>query len=151
MNWMSKKSGTTVQSSRMDKVIDFNQEVLHIMPRPIGMQDPHEAALSYTQLIEEAREYQEAIGRVNFVECIDAVLDGLYFSYGILYKMGLTEQMVDEMFDAIHQTNMAKAKGIKPGREGFKAADATKPTGWVDPKVRMEEILNAYITKNDNT
>ena len=130
------------KSTRMDMVIDFNQEILGIEPRSIGMQSPHEAALSYTQLIEEAREYQEAIGRVDFVECVDAILDGLYFSYGILYKMGLSEEVVNKLFTAIHGANMSKAKGVKKGREGFKnSADAIKPPTWVDPKQLISEIL----------
>ena len=137
--------------TRFGQVVDFNQEVLGIQQRSIGMQDPHEAALSYTQLIEEAREYQEAIGHADFIDCVDAILDGLYFSYGILYKMGLSEDIVNSMFNAIHEANMTKAKGVKAGREGFKAADATKPSGWVDPKITMTEILSDQLDKTNNS
>lgn len=131
--------------TRFGQVVDFNREVLGITERVIGLQPPEEAALSYTQLIEEVREYQEAIGRADFVDCVDAILDGLYFSYGILYKMGLDEALVNHLFTTIHEANMQKAKGVKAGREGFDAADATKPDTWVNPKTTMKEILSAYI------
>jgi len=137
--------------TRFNQVVEFNQEVLGIGARNPGLQNQHEAALSYTQLIEEAREYQEAIGKADFVDCVDAILDNLYFSYGILYKMGLFEPLVDQLFSIIHDANMAKAKGVKVGREGFDAADANKPKGWVDPKIKMKEVLSAYINEIDNT
>jgi len=130
--------------TRFGQVVSFNRDVLGIGPRVLGMQPPEEAALSYTQLIEEAREYQEAIGRVNFIDCADAIIDNLYFSYGILYKMGLDERLVNRLFDAVHEANMTKAKGVKAGREGFDAADARKPEDWVDPKDKFREILNDY-------
>lgn len=138
-------SSTKMKSTRMDKVIDFNQEILGIEPRITGMQSFQEAALSYTQLIEEAREYQEAIGRSDFLDCVDAILDNLYFAYGILYKMGLSEDVVDKLFDVIHTANMTKAKGVKAGREGFNAADASKPDDWVDPKTLLREVLRNEI------
>jgi len=131
--------------TRYGKTVDFNRNVLGIEPRVIGMQPPEEAALSYTQLIEEAREYQEAIGRADFVECVDAVIDNLYFSYGILYKMGMDERLVNRLFDVVHNANMTKAKGVKAGREGFDAADARKPKDWIDPKDKFKEILSDYI------
>ena len=127
--------------TRFGQVKTFNQDVLRIPQRRLGLQDPHEAALSYTQLIEEAREYQEAIGERDFIGCVDAILDSLYFSYGILYKMGLSEELVNELFTAIHEANMAKKRGVKEGREGFDAADAAKPKDWRDPRDIMKEIL----------
>lgn len=138
-------SSTKPRSTRMDLVIDFNQEVLGIAPRKIGLQPPDEAALSWTQMREEANEFREAYENLDSIGCIDAVLDELYFCYGILYKMGIDEALVDEMFAAIHKANMAKKSGVKSGREGFNAADATKPVSWVDPRVAMTEILHAKI------
>jgi len=131
--------------TRFGQVVEFNQKVLGIEQRKLALQGPHEAALSYTQLIEEAREYQEAIGNADFIDCLDAIVDNLYFSYGILYKMGVREQLLDELFNIVHNANMTKAKGVKTGREGFDAADAVKPTGWVDPKLQMMELLSDAI------
>ena len=136
--------------TRYGKAEDFNRDILGIKPRVLGMQPLEEAALSYTQLIEEAREFQEAIGRADFIDCVDAIIDGLYFSYGILYKMGLDEQLVNKLFEVVHNANMTKARGTKSGREGFDAADANKPKEWVDPKNRFKEVLSEYIEINHN-
>ena len=137
--------------TRYGQVVDFNRDILGIKERKLGLQTPEEAALSYTQLIEEAREYQEAIGTADFIDCIDAVLDSLYFSYGILYKMGLSEELVNSLFTAIHEANMAKAIGKKAGREGFDALDAVKPRNWADPKVTMTEIVSREINYTRGT
>lgn len=96
-------------------------------------------------MYEEASEFRDANDEVDYIGAVDAVLDELYFCYGILYKLGITEEMADDMFDAIHQANMSKKKGIKEGREGFDAADAGKPKDWVDPRKMMEEIIHAHI------
>ena len=135
----------SLTSTRFGQAAEFNRRILKIEPRVVGMQPPEEAALSYTQLIEEAREYQEAIGKTDFVDCLDAIIDNLYFSYGILYKMGLDERLLNRLFDVVHCANMTKAQGVKTGREGFDAADAKKPKGWVDPKAQFKEILSDYI------
>lgn len=126
-------------------MVEFNQEVLGIEPRKLGLQPPEEAALSFTQMREEAYEYRDANEERDYINVVDSVLDELYFCYGILYKLGLTENMIDDMFTAIHNANMSKKKGVKEGREGFDAADAGKPKDWIDPKQAMGEILNAHI------
>ena len=59
--------------------------------------------------------------------------------------MGLTEDLVNQLFTEIHDANMTKAKGVKAGREGFKAADASKPANWIDPKERLKEVLHGHI------
>jgi hypothetical protein len=141
---------TTEKFSRIDKVIDFNQRVLGIKPRRFNFPPTDELHLSYTQLVEEAAEFRDAYENVDLADMIDAILDSLYFSYGILYKLGLTEPVINEMFEAIHNANMQKTKGVKSGREGFDAADAIKSEGWQDPKKVILGILKReydYVNK----
>ena len=133
------------KKTRFGQVVKFNREVLGITARINSLQKPEEAALSYTQLVEEANEFRDAVEEVDYIGCIDAIIDSLYFSYGILYKLGLDEALVNRLFTVVHNANMQKAKGIKAGREGFNAADASKPEDWIDPRTAMMEILCDYI------
>ena len=135
----------SLKKTRFMQTVEFNQEILGIDPRPLGLQSTHEAALSFTQMREESLEFRDANEGRNFIEVVDSVLDELYFCYGILYKLGVTEEMANDMFTAIHNANMSKKKGVKKGREGYDAADAGKPEGWQDPHKVMEEIINAHL------
>lgn len=127
--------------SHFERVKEFNQTVLGIDPRQPGLQDLDEAKLSHRQLLEEASEYIVANFDADFISAIDGVIDGLVFGYGILYKLGLNETQVDKIFNAVMDANMTKVRGVKVGREGFDAADAIKPDGWLAPEVRIEKIL----------
>ena len=130
--------------TRFSSVVEFNRQVLGIKPRPLGLPSLDEIKLSYTQLREEAKELVDAYGDDDYIGCVDAVIDTLYFTYGIAYKLGLTERQLNDMFLMVHQANMNKKKGVKKGREGFDAADASKPKDWVDPRESMKEYLNDF-------
>lgn len=122
-------------------VVKFNQEILGVVPRPLGLQPQQEAALSFTQLIEEANEFDDAWGEQDFIGAIDSCIDSIFFAMGILYKMGVTPEKFDRIFDAVTQANMSKKIGVKEGREGFDAADAIKPADFKSPEEAIAEIL----------
>lgn len=130
-------------SSIFAKVAHFNHHVLEITPRPVGLQSHEEARLSERQLIEEAEEFLDAVVEdKDVVKAVDACIDSIYFALGILYKMGVTEEKFDSIFEVVHNANMKKVMGKKANRQGFDAADATKPEDWVAPEVYIERILN---------
>lgn len=127
-----------------NKVVKFNQDILGIEPRPLGLQTQDEYELSYLQIKEEADEFLQACEEGDFVGVIDAIIDNIVFSLGILYKLGLNEFLYTSIFNTIMNANMEKRSGIKAGREGFDSVDAIKPKGWVSPERRIEEILNEF-------
>ena len=91
--------------------------------------------------MEEACELESADVE-DVVECIDAVIDSLYFGMGVLYKMGIDDVLFTKIFTAVHEANMTKKKGTNSKRD-LGAADAIKLEGWVSPEARIQEILNA--------
>ena len=124
-------------------VVEFNQNVLGIAQRSKVLQPVDEFRLSHKQLTEEANEFLEACEDFDYINAIDAVIDSLIFGFGILYKLGLSEREVDEIFAAVMDANMTKKLGVKAGREGFNAADAVKPVDFVSPETRIMRILQS--------
>jgi predicted HAD superfamily Cof-like phosphohydrolase len=122
-------------------VVEFNQKVLGLEPRPHGLQEYDEAHLSYMQLNEEASEYLGAYLDEDLVGCVDACIDSIVFAMGILYKMGIVEEEFDTIFEVVMAANMTKKIGVAKGREGFTSLDATKPLGFKSPEHIIKEIL----------
>ncbi len=123
-------------------VVHFNQRVLGITPRPIGMMQQNEFELSLTQLREEVDEMELAYKEGDFVKLLDGMIDLNFFLLGVVYKHGVDEETFNKAFQAVYEANMEKKLGVKQGREGFGgAADAVKPEGWVPPEDRIQAIL----------
>lgn len=120
----------------------FNQTVLGLAVRKHGLQDGEEARLSFAQLAEEAQEYMDANLEGDLPGAVDACIDSIVFAMGILFKMGVTEEEFDTIFEVVMNANMTKKIGVKAGREGFDAADAVKPTDFIPPEVFIKEILS---------
>ena len=127
--------------TQFSQVQTFNQEILGIDPRAKGVQPLEEAQLSHKQLTEEADEYLQAIKDGDYIGAIDGCIDSIVFAMGILYKLGITEDQFDDIFEVVMTANMMKKIGVKKGREGFGAADAVKPEGWVPPEETIARIL----------
>jgi predicted HAD superfamily Cof-like phosphohydrolase len=121
-------------------VVDFNEIILGIEPRSRDHLSPEEFDISVRCLHEEVDEFKTAHGEQDYIGCIDAILDGVYFSFGILYKMGLTTEEINQCFASIHLCNMTKVRGTNAKRDTG-AADAVKPEDWIGPEDRMREIL----------
>lgn len=119
------------------QVVTFNQEVLGVAQRPLGMLSTAEHDISVRCLIEEAQELRDSS---DLVSCIDAAIDSIYFGMGALYKMGVDEEVFGKLFTAVHEANMEKKLGRVAKRETG-AADAFKPLGWVSPEERLTGIL----------
>lgn len=121
-------------------VIDFNQRVLGIAPRELGVMVEGEAKATVKALNEEATEFMDAYEHQDMLGQVDALLDSIYFSIGALYKMGLTAEQIGLSFRAVHQCNMQKKLGVVPKRDN-PLGDAVKPEGWVGPEERIAEVL----------
>ena len=128
--------------TRYEMVARFNSRILGIEPGigPVVIHEDYE--LSHVQLIEEAEEFLDACERGNTVDAIDAVIDSIYFAYGILYKMGVSEKLFNAVFDLIHEANMEKALAKEFLRTATAAGkDAAKPEGWVGPEEEIGKLL----------
>ena len=130
-------------STQWQRVETFNRKVLGILPREHGLQDLKEAELSYTQLIEEAKEFLDARHALDYIGSIDAIIDSMVFSLGVLYKLGVTEKEFNQIFDTVMDSNMRKKVGVKQGREGFNALDAVRDEGFIPPEESISIILGS--------
>lgn len=81
-------------------------------------------------LKEEMDELEKAIIDNSPEDTVDALIDLLYVALGTL---DLARVDTQKAWDAVHQANMAKLRGTKPGREASGGFDVYKPNGWVAP------------------
>lgn len=126
-------------------VIEFNSKILGIPLREVGPLGKGEAEHLVKCLHEEASELEEGFRQGDFIKQIDSCGDAIYFAIGGLYKMGLPESIIQEIFDeAIHRANMTKKKGVVASRAVDGAPDAVKPNGWIPPEERIAAILDRY-------
>lgn len=128
-------------SKEFEYVAEFNKKILGIKERPIGVQSEDEYNLSRTQLLEEAEEFFTSCKKSDVIGCIDACIDSIFFSLGILYKLGVTKEQYTKCFKAVFESNMTKKLGTKSNRKGYSSADATKPEKFISPEEKIREIL----------
>lgn len=126
----------------VDQVVEFNQCVLKIEQRDVDMLKQNEFEISMKCLQEELDEFQEAYKNGDIIGCIDAIIDLKYFAVGVMYKMGLTPDVMKQCMTAVHEANMEKKLGVVTKRAVEGAADAVKPAGWVSPEERIIDILD---------
>lgn len=128
--------------SFVNQVVEFNQQILKIEQRPIDMLPENEFEISMKCLQEELDEFEEAYHKSDIIGCIDAIIDLRYFAVGVLYKHGLSAEMITQCDTAVHEANMEKKLGVVAKRASNGAADAVKPEGWVSPEERIISILD---------
>jgi predicted HAD superfamily Cof-like phosphohydrolase len=91
-------------------------------------------------LNEELVEWTAAVAKGDIVGQVDALIDLMYFATGVLYKLGLSAEQIEQCVSAVHAANMTKRRGTNAKRDTG-AADAIKPDGWVAPEQRIATIL----------
>lgn len=124
----------------VNSVIRFNQQVLDIQPRELGVMVEGEANATVKALVEESQEFADAYHDQDILGQVDALIDSIYFAIGGLYKMGLSGVQIDAAFEAVHQCNMKKKLGIVEKRNN-PLGDAVKPQDWSGPEEALAEIL----------
>jgi predicted HAD superfamily Cof-like phosphohydrolase len=89
--------------------------------------------LRYSLLLEENKEYLEAVEKEDLVEIADALGDQLYIIYGTILKHGLQDK-IEDVFKEIHRSNMSKlgADGRPIYREDGKIL---KGPGYTRPNI----------------
>lgn len=91
---------------------------------------------------EEGDELYAAWQEDNFVGAFDALLDTAYIVYGTALRMGITPEMWDAGFEAVHAANMRKERATNPSQSKYgTTVDIIKPAGWIGPEDILRKIL----------
>lgn len=125
------------------RVEEFNKEVIQIGNRPMALPNEPEHEWLVGVIDEERQELQDAYTDRDYIGYIDALVDNIYFCLGGLVRIGLDKELVEKIFEAIHQCNMEKVKGKKARAIEFDL-DAIKPENWASPEEKIIEILETY-------
>ena len=134
-------------SKQFKDVVEFNQDIIKLAPTEFLNQERVEWFKN--TINEELSEFEKAnddyitAKRCNAdaetllgcqVDMMDAIIDLIYFAFGRLYEIGITEDDFDAMWNAVHESNMTKKRGNK-GRGSDD--DAIKPEGWQGPEQKF--------------
>jgi len=116
---------------------------IYMMHNKFGVREWFEKNKDNEELMREYLQFRMSMIMEEFVETLDAIeakdpeeiVDGLIdlcvFAIGTLDVMGVDANMA---WDQIHEANMSKSPGVKPGRPNpFGMPDLLKPEGWVGP------------------
>jgi predicted HAD superfamily Cof-like phosphohydrolase len=128
-------------------VQNFNEEILGLERPPLGPMPKDVGTHLVKCLHEEAIELQEAHDNADFIGCVDALIDTIYFAIGGLHKLGLGREDAVRVFELVHNANMSKKRGQKESRATGDAADAIKPDDWVAP----EDAIRSYFFPKENS
>lgn len=126
----------------ISEIYEFNTKLLNVKTgNPKSLTKP-EFDWLLGALFEEIEELRVAHDKNQIVDAVDALIDLSYFAIGGLVRMGLTEKQMKEVFQVIHQSNMAKKSGVKESRpQDGSIADAVKPANWQAPEEKIKNIL----------
>ncbi len=125
----------------VDQVFEFNERILDIGQRDIGLLNTNELAYAIKASTEEVIELKDAHAAQDVVAAVDAVVDLMYFSIGFLKRMGLSSEQVSQSMAAVHYANMSKKLSHSVTKRVEGVADASKPEGWVGPEEAIAAIL----------
>lgn len=117
----------------------FNKEVVEVPERTLG----HKLVLAEAKWLvdtfqEESIEFVEAWDTNDTTGQVDALIDLIYFAMGGLTRLGLDSEQSNQIFQIVHDANMAKKRGNK-GRGSD--MDAVKPESWESPEAKIADIL----------
>lgn len=128
-------------SNWFEDVKDFHRafgQRIGVVPE---LPEPEERSLRIKLIIEEIAEYSQAETQHDLVEIADALADIIYIALGTAVSYGIP---LDNVFEEVHRSNMAKLVDGKPlKREDGKVI---KPAGWKPPDV--EGILKKSHEEN---
>ena len=130
-------------ATNFDKVVDFHDRVvgLEYPQAPMLIAEDRKQLrikLMTEELLEELIPAMEA---GDMVEIADGLADTLVVVYGTAAEYGID---IDEVFDEVHASNMAKAGG--PTRADGKKL---KPEGWQPPNVYNVLIEQGWLPDVD--
>ena len=97
-------------------------------------------------IMEELSEYLKANEEGSIVDAADALADLVYVSLGCAHAMGLP---FDEIFDAVHFSNMLKVPA-NPALRSMRgmAYDVVKPITWIAPEPKIKQLIVDKLNKD---
>lgn len=148
----------------ISQVFEFNRDCLGVQPKDVPHMQHKHAMFNVKAIREEAKELEDQHLEVSIseggdrmpiewadpqseearwqtVHSVDAVIDASYFAIGAMARTGLTVQQAIRCFEAVHNANMTKKKGVVAGRGDMGVPDAVKPADFVPPEEQIYEIL----------
>lgn len=105
----------------------FNIRPRMALPTPVHALPSSAGAQRVGHLVEELKEFMEAVRAGDLTGQADALADLVYVALGTAIMMGVPWNAV---WDEVHAANMRKAVGLEPEKQGI-----VKPAGWVGPDV----------------
>jgi predicted HAD superfamily Cof-like phosphohydrolase len=118
------------------KVLEFRTKLgLPVSHQP-QLLEPIDISFHARFLLEELSELMKAHEQESLVDAADAVVDLIYVAMGCAHHMGLP---LEELFDIVHNANMAKVAGRT--KRGVHVHDAAKPDDWVSPEEAIGVML----------
>ena len=125
-----------------DKVRNFHEKFNHpIASSPVFL-SRERAKARYGWMLEELNEFIEA---GDIVGQADAMADLIYFALGTLVEMGCRP---DDIFNVVHEANMAKLWEDGKPRYNKKDGKVIKPDNWEDPKPKIKALIDNLIEHN---
>lgn len=91
-----------------DKRKEFHKVFDLFKVSQLGLIPHKQYALQYDMLLEELDEYRQACEDKDLVEVVDALGDILYLTIGAAYTHGMTADMLEDVYNEIHRSNMSK-------------------------------------------
>lgn len=97
-------------------------------------------------MIEELEEFMDATHAEDITKAFDALLDLVYVVHGAALYMGITPEMWNAGWKAVHEANMRKerAKSADDSKRGHEL-DVVKPAGWTGPEAELAKILGVEL------
>lgn len=122
-------------------VVEFHKqfELPHPGNTPVRNLDAEQFGFRFGFMVEELREYQEAVAAGDLVKAADALVDLTYVVLGTAAFHGF---QFKPMWDAVHRANMAKIRtpSAADSKRGS-SYDVIKPPGWVSPEPEIRDII----------
>ncbi len=137
---------------QLEQVREFNKSYGHPAPDSVTDIDQARRVQRGTYLNDEVFEFMLADGIVSQVkENIDLV----YFALGNLVENGVSPDQIEAVFDAVHESNMAKRWPDGSIHYHHETGKVIKPDDWEPPTKTLAQILSEdcyiYVKKNTDT
>ena len=135
--------------SQINKVKEFNLAFKSGYEEKPMLIDSSRYELRCRLMEEETEEYLTACDNKDLVEIADALGDQLYILLGTILNHGM-QDIIEEVFDRIHESNMTKLENGKPiinGQNGI--FDSSRPLGKVLKPKTYKPVQLADLVKNE--
>ncbi len=130
----------------IEMVKEFHDKFKLPAEKSPGFPAPQDMIFRIMRQEEEVEELATAYEAEDLIAAFDALLDAAYIIYGTALRMGITPEMWNKGFAAVHEANMSKIRATDPTQSKYKnTTDIVKPRGWEGPEGKLADILAGNI------